>query len=337
MNQYGSYKSLIGNSISAMLSGIEIYNKPRIEYRNECFVILLLNSWELLFKAVCSKNKIKIFEPKKRGQPYKTLSLWGAFESAKAFFPKGVPPKAISENIGRLVDYRNNAVHFYNEESLGVIIYGLSQTSIVNYRDIVLSIFDKDISSEINIALLPLSFTAPPDPIKFLGSPSEHPAPVSEFLKIIADTTNALEKEGVDTARFLTVFEVSLQSTKKITSADIVAGVNNSPDSGVLLVSKKVDPNKTHPLTQKSLIAKTGSFIAGIKFNSRTVQALLWKHKLRDNDRYCWKNDNTNTYQYSHDLVTWCKNLSAEDINLARSEYSNHLRKITKKLTRDPD
>lgn len=314
-----------------MLAGIEIYNKPRIEYRNECFIILLLNSWELLFKAVCSKNKVKIFEPKKRDQPYKTLSLWSSLESAKPFFPEDIHPKAVAENIGRLVDYRNNAVHFYNDESLGVVIYGLAQTSIVNYRDIVLSIFGKDISSEVNIALLPLSFTTPPDPIKFLGSPSKHSAPISEFLKIISETTDELEKEGIDTGRFLTVFEVNLQSTKKITSADIVAGVNNSAGSGVLLVSKKVDPNKTHPLTQKKLISKVGNEVRGVKFNSRTVQALLWKHNFRNNDRYCWKNDNTNTYQYSYDLVVWCKRLNANKIQEARSEYSQHMRKRSRK------
>lgn len=309
-----------------MLAGIEIYNKPRIEYRNECFVILLLNSWELLFKAICSKNRIRIFEPKKRDQPYRTLTLWDALESAKLFFPQDAHPKAVSENIGRLVDYRNNAVHFYNEESLGIVIYGLAQTSIVNYRDIVLSVFGRDISSEVNIALLPLSFTTPPDPIKFLGVKSSHPAPISEFLKIISDTTEELEREGIDTGRFLTVFEVNLQSTKKITSADIVAGVNNSPGSGVLLVSKKVDPNKTHPLTQKKLIAKVGSKVNDPQFNSRTVQALLWKHNLRNNDRYCWKNDNTNTYQYSHDLVTWCKNLTSNAIQEARAGYTQYMR-----------
>lgn len=309
-----------------MLAGIEIYNKPRIEYRNECFVILLLNSWELLFKAVCSKNRVRIFEPKKRDQPYRTLSLWGSFESAKSFFPHDIHPKAVCENIGRLVDYRNNAVHFYNEESLSIIIYGLAQTSIVNYRDIVLGVFGKDISSEVNIALLPLSFSAPPDPIKFLGVQSTHPAPISEFLKIISDTTAELEREGIDTGRFLTVFEVHLQSTKKIASADIVAGVNNSPESGVLLVSKKVDPNKTHPLTQKKLISQVVGKVGCSPFNSRTIQSLLWKYKLREDERFCWKNDNTNTYQYSHELVTWCRNLDSKTIDEARACYTQYMK-----------
>lgn len=322
MNPYGSYRALLGNSMSAMLAGIEIYNKPRIEYRSECFVILLLNSWELLFKAICSKNKVRIFEPKERGKPYKTLKFFPSLDAASAYFPKSIPNKAVAENLKLLVDYRNNAVHFYNEESLGVIIYGLAQTSIVNYRDITLDVFGKDIASEVNIALLPLSFSAPPDPIKFLASSSgKYSEPISEFLKIISDTTKELESEGVDTGRFLTVFEVSLQSTKKIQSADIVAGIDNSSSSGLLLVSRKVDPNKSHPLQHKRVLEGVGDILKGIKFTSHTFQAIARKYGLKEKDQFCWHNKNTNTYQYSNDLIVWIKKLTAEEIQTALSDY----------------
>ena len=321
MNLYGSYRALLGNSMSAMLAGIEIYNKPRIEYRSECFVILLLNSWELLFKAICSKNKIRIFEPKKRDKPYKTLSFFVALEAAKEFFPQSIPSRSVAENLGRLVDYRNNAVHFYNEESLGVLVYGLAQTSIVNYRDIVNEVFGKDIASEINISLLPLSFSAPPDPIQFLGSKAKYSQAVSEFMKMISDTTVELEKEGIDTGRFLTVFEVSLQSTKKIKSAHIIARIDNSSSSGVLLVSKKVAPNKSHSLSATKVIQSIGGMVAGLNFTSYTFQAIIWKYSIKENDRFCWKNEHANTFQYSNDLVVWVKKLSSEEIQSALDAY----------------
>jgi len=312
--------------MSAMLAGIEIYNKPRIDYRSECFVILLLNSWELLFKAICSKNRIRIFEPKERGKPYRTLKLWDAYDAAKGHFPPAIPAKAVAENIGRLVDYRNNAVHFYNEESLGVIIYGLAQTSIVNYRDLVLAIFGKDIASEVNIALLPLSFSSPPDPIKFLGQAGQHSAAITELLHVISETTQELEKDGIDTGRFLTVFEVNLQSTKKIQSADIVAGVQGDAGSGLLLVSKKVDPNKSHPHARKAILEKIGDKVQGVPFTSHTFQALVWRYGLKDKEQYCWHNKNTNTFQYSNELVVWLKNLTAEELKTALDDYRDHLR-----------
>lgn len=333
MNPYGSYRALLGNSISAMLAGIEIYNKPRIDYRSECFVILLLNAWELLFKGICSKKRVRIFEPKERGKPYRTLKLWDALEAAKACFPEDIPVKAVAENIGRLVDYRNNAVHFYNEESLGIVIYGLAQTSIVNYRDIVLGIFGRDIASEVNIALLPLSFSSPPDPIKFLGSSEKHSAPISEFLQVISETTKDLEKEGIDTGRFLTVFEVNLQSTKKIKSADIIAGIEGSASSGVLLVSRKVDPNKSHPHPRRIVLQKVGDKVKGVPFTSHTFQAVDWKYSLKSNEKYCWHNKNTNTYQYSNELIIWLKHLTAEELKTALSDYRQHLRKTRQKKT----
>ncbi|WP_410482689.1 DUF3644 domain-containing protein [Undibacterium sp. Jales W-56] len=84
------------------IGAIEIYNKPRFEYRSECFVILLLNSWELLFKAILSKNRVRIFEPKVRGKPYFTLRFFTAMDVAEQFFPKNISHRAVSENIGRL-------------------------------------------------------------------------------------------------------------------------------------------------------------------------------------------------------------------------------------------
>jgi hypothetical protein len=326
LNPFGSYRALLGNSMSAMLAGIEIYNKPRIDYRSECFVIMLLNSWELLFKAICSKNRIRIFEPKERRKPYRTMKLWDAYDAAKSYFPNDIPAMAVAENIGRLADYRNNAVHFYNEESLGVIIYGLAQTSIVNYRDIVYAVFGKDIASEVNIALLPLSFAAPPDPIKLLGSPGQHTAAVAEFLHVISDTTRELEKDGVDTGRFLTVFEINLQSTKKIESADIVAGVQGDASSGLLLVSKKVDPNNSHPHRTKDVLERIGGALQGVKFTSYTFQAVVWRYSLKEKEQFCWRNKNTNTVQYSDELVGWLRKVTAADLRMALSDYRDYLR-----------
>lgn len=314
MNPYGSYRALLGNSISSMFAAIEIYNKPRFDYRSECFVILLVNSWELAFKAILSKNRIRIFEPKERGKPYVTLRLSKAMDESKTFFPKSIPFKAVSENVARLVDYRNNAVHFYNEPGFEAVIYGLAQTSIVNFRDVIAHIFDHDIASEVNLCLLPLSFSAPPDPIAFLGSTAEQKPAISEFLSVISQTTKELEENNIDTGRFLTVFEVNLQSTKKIASADIVVGVNGEQSESILLVSKKVDPNKSHPYQRKTILAEIGPELRGQKFSSYAFNAVVWHRKIKEQDMFCWRNENTNTFQYSPQLIAFLKGLTAEQI-----------------------
>lgn len=324
MNPYGSYRALLGNSKSATLAAIEIYNKPKFEYRTECFVILILNSWELLFKAILSKNRTKIFKPKEKGKPYFTLKLFEAMDAAAKFFPPGIPSRAIIENISRLVDYRNNAVHFYNESGLEAVIYGLSQTSIVNYRDLTEKIFDIDIANEVNICLLPLSFSTPPDPIAFLGRTTHQKPEIAQFLSVISDTTKYLEAENIDTGRFLTVFSVHLQSTKKIQSADIVVGINAEQPNGLLLVSKKQDPNKSHPLTRKTVVAQIGNELRKIKFTKYTFDAIIWCHKMKEKDSMCWKNEITNTFQYSNQLITYLQKLTEEQITEAIQSYKKH-------------
>ena len=42
---------LLQNSEAALISAIEIYNKPTFEYREETFTILALNAWELLYQG----------------------------------------------------------------------------------------------------------------------------------------------------------------------------------------------------------------------------------------------------------------------------------------------
>jgi len=85
MNYRGSYRHLLRNSKAAMIAAVEIYNKPRFDYREECFTILLLNAWELILKAFLSKKGKSIFYKKKRREPYKTLSWKDAFNKAEKF------------------------------------------------------------------------------------------------------------------------------------------------------------------------------------------------------------------------------------------------------------
>lgn len=322
MNPFGSYKALRDNSIAAMMSAIEVYNKPKISYRSECFVILLTNAWELIFKAILSKKKQRIFYPKKRNEPYRSLDLYDAMAKAKSYFPTAIPHEPVASNIERLVEFRNNAVHFYNEPGFDVLIYGLSQTSIINFRELVLAIFDHDIADEINICLLPLSFGPPPDPIQFIQKTDpKRSQSVSEYIKLISETTEELEQKSIDTGRFLTVYNVSLQSTKKISSADVIAGVQSEHSTGSIILQRRVDPNKSHPLLQKNILTKVGSELKGVRFNQYTFQAIVWAKEIKEQDRYYWRDNAVNTSRYSSEIISWLNQLTKSEIEDCIERY----------------
>ena len=122
------------------------------EYRDECTVILLLNAWELALKALLSKNKQSIFYPKKRNQPYRTLSWQHALSKGGKYFPKKISQSPIQQNLNLLSTYRDNAVHFYNSKDFGLILHSLAQTSIMNYRDLLKFSFQIDLTDRINLA-----------------------------------------------------------------------------------------------------------------------------------------------------------------------------------------
>jgi len=44
-------RAMLDKAIAAMISAIEIYNKPDFHYREETFSVLCINAWELLLKA----------------------------------------------------------------------------------------------------------------------------------------------------------------------------------------------------------------------------------------------------------------------------------------------
>jgi len=326
-----SYRKLLANGKAALLAAIEIYNKPRIDYRDECFVILLLNAWELILKAILSKDAQTIFYPKVRGQAYRTYSLTDAFRKAERLLPADLSTQALRMNLELLSIYRDNSVHFYNARHFGTVIYALAQTSIVNLKDLLKAVFDVDLSDEISWQLLPLGLNAPIDPIDYIsgkGVPVKQSSAVKQFLAQIANSTQSLEAQGQDTGRLLTIFKVKLESTKKIANADVVVGVEKATDGakGPLVVTKNMDPNETHPLLTMAVVGAVGT-LHGLEFTSGAFQAIAWKYGLKTNQTFCWKSKEGNLIRYSREAVTFIKRLTEGDVTLAKTEYRERNRK----------
>ena len=214
MNHCELYKNLLGNSQSAMMAAIEIYNKPAFQYRDECIVILLLNSWELILKALISKNKESIFYQ----EGGNTLSWRDAFSKGANYFPSTISPASTKQNLEFLSKYRNDAVHFYNQEGFRVVLYSLAQTSIVTYRDLLLDSFDVDLSEQISWQLLPIGIRPPIDAISYISETStdrRRNTEVRQYLSELAEAAKELTSNDEDTGRLLTIFNIKLESVRK--------------------------------------------------------------------------------------------------------------------------
>jgi hypothetical protein len=329
MNYRGSYRHLLRNGKAALLGAIEIYNKPRFDYRDECFVILLLNAWELVLKALLSRNRRTIFYPKKRKEPYRTLSWKDAMVAGEQFFPKDLPALPVRRNLELLSTYRDNSVHFYNAPGFGSVIYALAQTSIVNLKDLLQKVFDVDLGTAITWQLLPLGLESPIDPIEYISGHDEKTqhrnAAVRQFVSELGAAANEVQQARADTGRLLTVFKVKLESTKKIENAAVVVGVGAAESvDGPLAVYKTVDPNITHPLRQKEIVAEIGT-LHGSTFSGHVFQAIVWKHELKAKGQYCRQAKEGVLTRYSRDVVAFVKRLTQADVEAALKDYRAHL------------
>jgi len=335
MNPYGSYRALLGNAFAAVAAGIEIYNKPKIEYRDECTVILLVNAWELVLKAMLSKERIRIFYPKQRNEPYRTYSLSDALNRATRLFPASVDFNATAKNLELLVHYRDNAVHFYNQAGFGVVIYALAQTAITNLRDLVKEVFEKDMAEDFTLALLPLALGTQLDPVEFVRSTQENGGvtrSVRQFTRRLKELVVELEEQGRDTGRLFTVFRAHLVSTKKIAQADFVVGVQEAGGAAPLLLHRSIDPNRTHPYRQTDIITRLdgagglGISIGDTPLTQYRFQVLGYFLKAKDDPRYCWADKTGAVTRYSDAYVERLRRVTLEELGAALRAYRKRVR-----------
>ena len=318
-----------------MMAAIEIYNKPTFEYRDECTVILLLNAWELVLKALLSKNKQSVFYRKERNKPYRTLSWQDALLRGRDYFSSEISPLPVQRNLELLGDYRNKTVHFYNAKDFGVVLYSLAQTSIMNFRDLLQSSFGISLEDEINWQLLPIGIRPPIDAVSYISrqSGAKMTKAARQFLSELTKAAEELKAADQDTGRLLTTFKVKLESIKikNIGEADAVVAVEKgtTPDRPLTIVRPQ-DPNTTHPLRQTDILKRIDT-LHGKRFTGYTFQAIIRKYRIKEKRQYCWRSSKGALTLYSNDIVAFIQRLTTADVEAALIDHRKFYRARSKK------
>jgi hypothetical protein len=171
-------RSMLDKSISAMISAIEIYNKPDFKYREETFSVLCINSWELLLKAKIlqlSGNKLtslfvwehkklkngkrskKLYRKLNRSENPMSISMYEAYRIISEEYGLKIE-KAVKENLEALTEIRDNSIHFINDDlQLSLKVQEIGTASLQNYLHLVGDWFG-DVLSNYNFYLMPIAF-----------------------------------------------------------------------------------------------------------------------------------------------------------------------------------
>lgn len=235
-------KILLDSSQSALYAGIEIHNKPHIDYRYSTTVILIINSRELLLKAYVFKyiGKKYLYEDKKTKY---TISFSKALAKVRDDINKKESVgsfDATFENLKLLNEYRCLNVHYIGAE-LDPVIFMLLSKSVLDYDRFARKHFNRDISKIDNLIIMPIGLKLPIDPIKYLTQKYDDSS--NKFVKAIIDATKSLNNNKIQDSIFVGI-DVCAMSIKKVNNADVIAAIDNSSD---LKLAKSVritnDPN----------------------------------------------------------------------------------------------
>lgn len=168
------YSRFVDKSIQAMLSAIELYNKPNYTYREESFAILMVNAWELLLKAkklkdnrgnmssiyVIESKTTKDNKPRKRFK-YKTNKSGNFLTVSITSLIKDIEDINLKLQLETLIEIRDNSIHFVNSSGyLDKKLVEIATATLTSYNEIIKEWFNKDLS-KYDLYLIPLSLKMP--------------------------------------------------------------------------------------------------------------------------------------------------------------------------------
>lgn len=241
-------KILLDSSQAALFAGVEIHNKPNIPYRYQTSIILIINAWELALKAFVYKyiGREKIYEDKEKRHTIRfTYALDIVRQKINA--DKGNAEfEAVCKNLYLLNDYRNNIAHFGNIE-LDAIVFMLLNKAVLNYDVFIKEYFNKDITNNSNLVILPIGFRLPMDPIDYLRKRTE--GEPNAFVKQVMDSVKELHEKNIKET-IVVGFDLCMASAKKIENADIVAAITAINPEVSVVKEYRITNNPNAPLVR---------------------------------------------------------------------------------------
>ncbi|MFC4994242.1 DUF3644 domain-containing protein [Rubritalea tangerina] len=243
-------KELLDRSIAAMLSAIEIYNKPDFAYREETFAILAINGWELLLKAKWlddHKNQVRSLYVKEHGRKkdgtkskklrIKKTRSGNPFTHSLEYLANqlvslGKLDKHAKANIDALTELRDSSIHFYNNSgAFPIRLQEIGAACMKNFVSASKDWFDRDLS-EYNFYLMPLSFvTLPRDQEGLVLNPEE--TNFIEYLESLEPDTDSSDHD------YAVTVNIELKFIKSKTRDALAITASNSDNAAEVRLTEE--------------------------------------------------------------------------------------------------
>ncbi|MBU0580340.1 MAG: DUF3644 domain-containing protein [Candidatus Margulisbacteria bacterium] len=297
-------KNLLEKSIAAAISAIEIYNKPDFKYREETFSILLINAFELLFKAKLlhdNKNSFRciyVLEHttnaygKKSKLPHPKRNRCGNFmtigveEAYKRLIDSNVIPlnERCQDNLKLLIEIRDNSIHYLNKDLyISLKVQEIGTAALKNFLNLINHWFDYDLS-QYNFYLMPLTFFHETEAIESF-SVSSYNKQTQNLLKYLSE----LETKHPSDAReeYNLTLKVETRFVKASTPSAFQVRYTDDPNAPEMRVSEEL-LNLNYPWDYGDLTNRLSNrytdFLLNLKYHR--IRRKIEQNKKLCNIRY---------------------------------------------------
>lgn len=151
----GKAKSILENSINSALTAVETYNRPRVQFRIENYIILMIIAWTKLFHAYFQSEIGERYFYKEKNGRYKKVDgekkAWELTECIKEYQKMNKPYPNLSDpvvaNLRFFIGIRNKIEHrYWDSSSLDILLFGECQALLFNYESFLVTLFGEDYS-----------------------------------------------------------------------------------------------------------------------------------------------------------------------------------------------
>ena len=309
------HSKLIERSLDAFTLALEVYNRPSMKNRVEAFTIMMVNAWELLLKAELLKSNgySSIFYSENR-----SISITDAL---KKRLQENDP---VRKNLETLIELRDQAIHLLIPE-LQSQLSRLFQATVLNYQTRYKNEMGNAPLSGQSVGMLSLVLDGPETEITVIQK---------QYGEITAQVVNKFiqsfskSSSEYDSNEFSIPIDYKLALVKRKDKSDVSLTVGDEGSKAVI-IHKTVDLDITHPYHTKEVIAEINNLQSEVHIKTGAFQAVLYKHKVKQNKKSDMRYELDNRPRYSQKFVDWfVRNLKQPDwLNNAKSSYRVFLKK----------
>ncbi len=269
---------------SALLSSIEVYNRPTFAYREETFAILALNAWELLLKAKLlaehgnkpkclyalerrntksGQQSKKLYIKRNRSGTALTHSLWKTISELENRSAAKVD-EAIKANLEALTEIRDNAVHFViASPQLGKQVLEVGTAAVRNFVELSRLWFQHDLSGR-HFFLMPIGFVDAPHSATAIDLSKDE----SKLITYLAQLTSRTAQSS--NSPFNVSLEVNLSFKKSTAARALAVAISNDPEAPQVTLAEE-DFKKIYKWDYKQLVDQLKKRYSDFKPNDKFI------------------------------------------------------------------